>query len=244
MDFRLWRKSIFVLAVKFSQKSTRRKRALTVSQYAPNRLSHPGESARSPHLSFRGAKPRTPGWPLLALRANSPSGNLLEHCTNPHNLPGDCHGLRPRNDMENRTWSFFWRCNPDTPGGVSLQRSPSGTAFVPIRGMHKMHHRTPANPHDLPTCHSEGRSPAPQGGLSWPFGPIHLLGISWNIVQIHTTYQEIATAFCLAMTRKIEPGPSFGGPTEIPVGNAGDGVPYAQTAKTAPRREPGGFGVT
>ena len=26
--------------------------------------------------------------------------------------------------------------------------------------------------------------------------------------------------------------------------NAGDGVPYAQTAKTAPRREPGGFGVT
>ena len=90
---------------------------LGVPQCARRQLPTPGETARSPHLSFREAKPRTPGWPLLALRANSPSGNLLEHRTNTHGVAGDCTtgipfghhvGLwPPRNDMENRTWSIF-----------------------------------------------------------------------------------------------------------------------------------------
>ena len=54
------------------------------------------------------------------------------------------------------------------------------------------------------------------------------MGISWYKVQLPTQCQEIATAFGLAMTWKIEPGPSFGGPTEIPVGNAVPGVPAAE----------------
>ena len=33
--------------------------------------------SKAPSLSFRGAERRTPGWPLLPLRGNSPSGNLL-----------------------------------------------------------------------------------------------------------------------------------------------------------------------
>ena len=54
----------------------------------------------------------------------------------------------------------------------------------------------------FPSCHSEGQSPAPQGGLSWPSGPIHLLGISCVIVQNRTAYQEIAASAygLLAMT--------------------------------------------
>ena len=40
---------------------------------------------------------------------------------------------------------------------------------------------------------------APQGGLSCPFGAIHLLGISWYSV-IAAFYQEIATPYGLAMT--------------------------------------------
>ena len=43
-------------------------------------------------------------------------------------------------------------------------------------------------------CHSEERSDAPQGGLSCPFGAIHLLGISWYRVPIRTFPQEIATS--------------------------------------------------
>ena len=63
----------------------------------------PANSYSLPKLSFRGAKPHTPGWPLLALRANSPSGNLLRHCTKSYGVSGDCRvGLRPpRNDSGN-----------------------------------------------------------------------------------------------------------------------------------------------
>ena len=96
---------------------SRRERRPRRSAVRTKTTTDPGETARSPHLSFREAKPCTPGWPLLALRANSPSGNLLEHCTNTHGVAGDCTtgipfghhvGLWPsRNDMENRTWSFF-----------------------------------------------------------------------------------------------------------------------------------------
>ena len=91
----------------------------------------------------------------------------------------------------------------------------AGNGHRPFRRTHKNAHRTPANPHDLPTCHSEERSD---------------VGISWNIVQIRTTYQEIApqafpsvtSAFGLAMTWKIEPGPSFGGSVRTPR----EGCPY------------------
>ena len=41
--------------------------------------------------------------------------------------------------------------------------------------------------------HSEERRDAPQGGLSCPFGAIHLLGISWYCVRARRVYQEIAT---------------------------------------------------
>ena len=47
-----------------------------VPRYAPNQPPHPGESARSSHLSFRGAQPR---------------GNLLEKSRKTYEVPGDCH---------------------------------------------------------------------------------------------------------------------------------------------------------
>ena len=87
--------------------------------------------------SLRGAKRRTPGWPLLALWANSPSGNLLERTTAWNPVPGDCttgipfghHGLRPRNDMLVGTWCGF----------AGLRRGfrcdlRSGTQAVPYGG--------------------------------------------------------------------------------------------------------------
>ena len=64
---------------------------------------HSGESARSSHLSFRGAQPR---------------GNLLEKSRKPYEVPGDCHvGLcPPRNDVVILTWSFYWQCGSGHPG--------------------------------------------------------------------------------------------------------------------------------
>ena len=46
---------------------------------------------------------------------------------------------------------------------------------------------------------------APQGGLSCPFGAIHLLAISWWCLPFRTLYQEIAaSAFVLlAMTEVV-----------------------------------------
>ena len=58
------------------------------------------------------------------------------------------------------------------------------------------------------------------------------MGISWNILQIRTTYQEIATAFGLAMTREIEPGPSFGGAIRTPR----EGCPYGAPKVCHPER--------
>jgi len=45
----------------------------------------------------------------------------------------------------------------------------------------------------LITMSLRARKGAPQGGLSCPFGAIHLLAISWYGVQIRTVSQEIAT---------------------------------------------------
>ena len=77
----------------------------------------------------------------------------------------------------------------------------------------------PGNPHDLPTCHSEERSD---------------VGISWYKVQLPTQCQEIATAFGLAMTWKIEPGPSFGGAVWTPR----EGCPYGKTCRAVGLRPP------
>ena len=70
---------------------------------------------------------RTPGWLLLPLRGNSPSGNpfsfrsLWDRAALRTAGDADCHGLRPRNDVVIFTRSFcLWR-GPDTPGGVSLR---------------------------------------------------------------------------------------------------------------------------
>ena len=48
--------------------------------------------------------------------------------------------------------------------------------------------------------HCEPHSGAPQGGLSCPFGAIHLLAISWYCVCVRTFFQEIPTACGLGMT--------------------------------------------
>ena len=58
---------------------------------------------------------RTPGWLLLPLRGNSPSGNLLVLHSDSHIVPGDCRvGLRPpRNDrrgMPPRSVKFRTKC--------------------------------------------------------------------------------------------------------------------------------------
>ena len=94
-----------------------------------------------------------------------------------------------------------------------------GNGHRPFRRTHRIDYRTPAYPHDLPPCHSEERSDA---------------GISWNIVQIRTTYQEIAAAYGLVMTWKIEPGPSFGGAARTPR----EGCPYGKTCRAVGLRPP------
>ena len=56
-------------------------------------------------------------------------------------------------------------------------------------------------------CHCEERSDAPQGGLSCPFGAIHLLAIripcdaKHRPVPMGPERERIATGFALAMTR-------------------------------------------
>ena len=59
---------------------------MTVPQYNLSKSTHQCECAPSPRppLSLRAAKRRTPGWPLLPLRGNSPSGNLLVECCDTH----------------------------------------------------------------------------------------------------------------------------------------------------------------
>ena len=76
----------------------------------------------------------------MSLRGAKRRGNLLEESRKPYEIPGDCQkvncpeGAReatlgcvglcpPRNDVENRAWSFCCWCGPDTPGGVSPQAS-------------------------------------------------------------------------------------------------------------------------
>ena len=50
--------------------------AFCQKHHRPHEINTEGPAIHSP-LSLRAAKRRTPGWPLLPLRGNSPSGNLL-----------------------------------------------------------------------------------------------------------------------------------------------------------------------
>ena len=63
-------------------------------------------------LSFRGAKPR---------------GNLLVDCSFSYCVPGDCHGLRPRNDVVTLGRCFF-------PGWVLFRAGREGHD-PPLRGL-------------------------------------------------------------------------------------------------------------
>ena len=93
----------------------------------------------------------------LSLRGPQARGNLLRHCTNPHCLPGDCHvGLRPpRNDVVIFTWSFCLWCGSGHPGRGVPTGLTVGNGPVPFRRTHRNDRSTPANPHNLPTCHCE-----------------------------------------------------------------------------------------
>ena len=82
-----------------------------VPQNTPNQPPHPGESARSSHLSFRGAQPR---------------GNLLEKSRQPYEVPGDCHVA----SLLAMTWWFLrgpsiGGAEAATPGGVALRANLS-----------------------------------------------------------------------------------------------------------------------
>ena len=54
----------------------------------------------------------------MSLRGAKRRGNLLEESRKPYEIPGDCHvGLcPPRNDVENRAWSFCCWCGSGHPG--------------------------------------------------------------------------------------------------------------------------------